>query len=100
MNCLKYDEGIKTRLRNKMGIKQMISLNKMRNKLKMKSSMYEMLLKTRLRKKMGIKQMISLKKMRNENQKMNGSEYEVEARGWGSSIQGEEQAESGDNDKF
>ena len=44
-----------------MGIKQMISLNKMRNKQKMKSPMYKVVLKTRLRNKMGIKQMISLK---------------------------------------
>ena len=56
MNSLKYEVGIKTRLKYEVGIKTM------------------------LRNKMGIKQMISLKKVRNK-QKMNGYEYEVEARG-------------------
>ena len=41
MKSLKYEVGIKTRLRNKMGIKEMISLKKVRNKQRMNGSEYK-----------------------------------------------------------
>ena len=56
----------KTRLRNKMGIKQMISLKKVRNIQEMKSFMYWVMIKTSLRNNIGIRQTISLYKVMNK----------------------------------
>ena len=58
---MKYEVGIKMRLRNKMGIKQTNSLNKVLNKQKLKSLKYYVGIKTRLKDKVVVRKITKFK---------------------------------------
>ena len=66
MKSLKCEVVTKMRFRNKMWIKQMISLNKVWNKQKMKRLKYNVEIKRRFMNRMGIKQTIILNKVMNK----------------------------------